>query len=183
MPPPHHKQLKRQEIPNQARFLTFSCYQRLPLFNNDKIKDSFVDHLESTRTRTQFKLFAWVIMPEHIHLLIWPDLPDYPASKVAWHLKRNFAKEIIARWKELDAPILSKIRIQDDKHRFWQPGGGYDRNIIDSHELPEKISYIHSNPVRRKLVTHPEDWNWSSAKWYAGDRDNQLPIDDIKPPN
>tara|TARA_R110000737_G_scaffold2923_13_gene9593 strand:+ start:93512 stop:93880 length:369 start_codon:yes stop_codon:yes gene_type:complete len=121
-------------------------------------------------------------MPEHIHILILPKLPDYPASKVAWYLKRNSAIKIIARWKELDAPILSKIRTPDSKHRFWQPGGGYDRNIISGPELNEKIHYIHNNPVRRGLAAHPEDWNWSSAKWYAGDRNDQLPIDDINRP-
>jgi REP-associated tyrosine transposase len=52
-----------------------------------------------------------------------------------------------------------------DPH-FWQPGGGYDRNIISGHELLEKVNYIHTNPVRRGLVKHVIDWPWSSARWY-----------------
>lgn len=52
--------------------------------------------------------------------------------------------------------------------RFWQAGGGYDRNVGDESTLRTMIDYIHQNPVRRGLVDRPEDWIWSSARWYAG---------------
>jgi len=79
----HRKRLKRIEHPNHIRFLTFSCYQRLPLFGNDAIKDAFVVHLDSSRARAGFRIHAWVVMPEHVHLLIWPNLPEYPVSRIA----------------------------------------------------------------------------------------------------
>jgi hypothetical protein len=53
------------------------------------------------------------------------------------------------------------------RHRFWQPGGGYDRNITSSEALRAVIDYIPANPVRRGLVARAEDWEWSSARWYA----------------
>ncbi len=179
----HRKRLRRIEHPNHIRFLTFSCFQRLPLFGNDEIKDEFVEHLDSCRARTGFMLHAWVVMPEHVHLLIWPNLPESPVSKIAWTLKRGFARAVIARWRELDARILVHLRLTNGRFRFWQHGGGYDRNIYSGDELEEKISYIHENPVRRGLVTDPTDWAWSSARWYAGDRDGQLHIDPVRRPD
>lgn len=138
--------------------------------------------LASARMRTRFKLHAWVVMPEHVHLRIWPELPDFPVSKIAWVLKRDSARFMIARWKASEARILEKIRASDGSLRFWQPGGGDDRNILATDELPEKIRYIHSNPVRRGLVDHPIEWAWSSARWYAGEHDGQHSIDEVRCP-
>jgi putative transposase len=59
--------------------------------------------------------------------------------------------------------------------RFWQRGGGYDRNICSVDELYEKINYMHKNPVRRGLVNHPGDWYWSSYRAFE-ERINE-PID------
>ncbi|USN99913.1 MAG: transposase [Phycisphaeraceae bacterium] len=173
----HRKRLKRIEHPNHVRFLTFSCYRRLPLFDNDSIKDAFVEHVGACRARTNFLLHAWVIMPEHVHMMIWPDLPEFPVPKVTWTLRRGFARTVIGRWRELGAPILDRLRSPDGRIRFWQPGGGYDRNIIGGDELDEKVGYIHENPVRRGLVSRPTDWAWSSARRYSGDREGQLHID------
>ena len=71
--------------------------------------------------------------------------------------------------------VASKGRL-----RFWQAGGGYDRNIRDEEEMLEKARYIHANPVRRGLVDSPADWKWSSARWYEGVRDGELVIDPAK---
>ena len=173
---PHRVRLER---PNQAQYLTFSCYGRLPLFNNDAIKDRFAEHLAAARLSLGFKLFAWVVMPEHAHLLMLPRLPEAPVPVVLQSLKEPFAREVIGRWRELDAPILDRITDKSGKSRFWLPGGGYDRNILDGHELPEKINYIHLNPVRRGLVAKPEQWRWSSASWYTPQRTGLVPIDPI----
>ena len=175
--------MRRFENTNDARFLTFSCYQRLPLFSHDAIKDAFVDHIDQTRARTRFALLAWVVMPEHVHLLIWPSLPEYPVSRVLWWLKRDFARLVIECWRETDATLLARITAPDGKPHFWQRGGGYDRNIFGGNELNEKLEYIHTNPVRRGLAKRPEDWVWSSARWYAGQREGALRIDPVRRPD
>ena len=95
-------------------------------------------------------------------------------------LKGGFARLVIGRWKELDAPVLHRIRQPNGRFRFWQMGGGYDRNVRDEAELFEKIGYIHNNPVQRGLVGSPLDWRWSSARWYAGHRETSpIAIDAI----
>ena len=174
--------MKRVEQEDHARYLTFSCYRRLPLFGNDRIKDAFVEQLQLARGKAEFHLLAWVVMPEHVHLLIWPKLPEYPVSKVSWIIKRRFAQHVIKRWRELDASILIELEARDGQTRFWQRGGGYDRNIHSQEELNEKIQYIHENPVRRGLVERAEDWAWSSARWYDGQREGVLKIDELRRP-
>ena len=171
------KKLKHYDIENHVRFLTFSCFQRLPLFQNDAIKNAYMEHLDSVREGLEFRLCAWVIMPEHVHLLVKPNLPKTPISTVVWHLKRNFARRMIVRWRELDAPILPRLLDNQGRSHFWQHSAGFDRNIFSEHEFHEKIDYININPASRGLVEQPEQWKWSSARWYNGEREDTLRID------
>ncbi len=162
----NRRTLKRYELPNHVRYLTCSCYGRLPLFKSDRVKDAFVDRLSFVRRQTDFALYAWVVMPEHFHLLLTPDLPDFTVTAILHALKRPFSKDVLARWRELNAPILSRITDAQGRPHFWLGGGGYDRNITSREELYEKLNYIHNNPVRRGLVESVADWRWSSAAWY-----------------
>lgn len=162
------RSLHRHEARGQARYLTFSCYHRLPLFDNDRIKDAFADTLTQQQAALDIAIHAWVIMPEHIHLLVTPDPPRVTARRLLTAIKSPFSRRVLARWRELNAPVL--LRLSDTssgKTRFWQPGGGYDRNIYTREELIEKANYTHQNPARRGLVQRPEDWAWSSARFYA----------------
>ncbi len=177
--PEHRKRMRRREHPNQPRFLTFSCYRRLPLFNNDRIKDRFAEYIQAAHERFGFHLYAWVIMPEHVHLLLWPLLPSYPVEIFLRDTKRDFASEIIGRWRQLNARILSRLIAPDGTTRFWMRGGGFDDNVESQDELANIIEYIHRNPVKRGLVTVPEEWPWSSASWYAGDRTGIVRIDPL----
>ena len=64
---------------------------------------------------------------------------------------------------------------------FWQPGGGYDRNVDDINTLRAMIDYFHANAVRRGLVKRPEEWEWSSAGWYAGMQPVRIEMDRTLP--
>lgn len=77
-------------------------------------------------------------------------------------------KVIAARPQQLDDLLLTVREGKRVRHRFWQPGGGYDRNVTDLASLRLMIDYIHANPVKRGLVKRPEDWEWSSARWFTG---------------
>ena len=61
--------------------------------------------------------------------------------------------------------------------RFWQPGGGFDRNIFREKTVPAVVSYIHENPVRRGLAETSTQWAWSSAGFWVGSHDSQLKMD------
>lgn len=172
----YRKRFRRIES-GTARFITFSTYRRLPLFTHDAIKDLFATSLASARERDGFALYAWVVMPEHVHLLMQPR--QRSLSQTTATLKSSLARRVIARWHALDAPILLRLRDDQGRTRFRQRGGGFDRVVRDAEESHRELGYIHENPVTRELAATPTDWAWSSARWYRGDREGKVPIDDV----
>jgi len=95
-------------------------------------------------------------------------------------IKEPVARRAVAYLKAYAPEWLTKLRVREGKrirHRFWQPGGGYDRNVTSWSALRAMIDYIHANPVRRGLVSKPEEWEWSSARWYSGQRPVPIEMD------
>lgn len=167
--------MKRREVPGRVRFITFSCYHCLALLGNPLIRDVFVLALYAARAKFGFELFAWAVMPEHVHILLRPA-PGVGMAKILHTIKQSVAQTVIARWTKLGAPVLGTITTPDGV-QFWQPGGGFDRNVRNESELCREIRYIHRNPVERGLVEKPEDWAWSSAQWWMGIGDPLRPGD------
>lgn len=159
---PYRKRMKRREVPGDLRFITFSCEKRLPLLGNPNIRDLFADRLGAMRDLFACELFAWVVMPEHVHLILRPK--DGETEPALTHLKKSVARLVIDRWRDLQAPILKEIERPDGSPRFWQKGGGFDRNIRHDGEFTKEVRYIHRNPVERGLVECSRDWPWSSAR-------------------
>jgi len=168
-----------------AHELTFSCFRRLPLLSRDRTREWLVEAIDEARVRERFDLWAYVIMPEHVHILILPRDPDYEISRILWRIKRPVGRRAITYLRENAPSFLAKLRIKRDEGneetRFWQAGGGYDRNIIEPMTARRVIDYIHLNPVRRGFVEKPEEWVWSSARWYAGVRPVVLDVDPTLP--
>ncbi len=174
--PEYYKHLARFEDPKDIRFITFSCEQRLPLMGNPAIRDVFVDCLGRMRARYAVEVFAAVVMPEHAHLLVRPK--DGKLALPLRGLKTAVAKRVMMRWQELDAPILDRLRRTrvHEEHgdavstelRFWQKGGGFDRNVRSIVKFCETVQYIHRNPVERGLVSEPTDWKWSTLGSWMG---------------
>lgn len=159
--------VQRYDIPNQARFLTFSCFRRVPLFESPEARDAFVEHIELQRARVAFEMIAYVVMKEHVHMVVLPSGGEL--GPVMRGVKQGFARDTLARWREREAPVLERLLDSDGITRFWQRGGGYDRNVRDLDELREKVNYIHQNPVKSGFAERAEDWAWSSARDYLGD--------------
>ena len=117
-------------------------------------------------------LWAYVIMPEHVHVLLYPWQANYEMRLILVALKRSVsdaAKRHLERTG--NTQWLNRLRVQypsRDVFRFWQPGGGFDHNLFREKNVPSVIEYIHDNPVRRGLVTNPTDWEWSSARFWDG---------------
>jgi putative transposase len=170
----------RYDVVGYARFLTFSCHDRRPLFSDDTSRHRFAYDLEATRRSHSVRLLAWVLMPEHAHLCVLPTTPG-EVREFLKHLKGAVARHVLAAWRETNDPRLQSCLQSDGGCAFWLPGGGYDRLVRNQDELREKIEYIHNNPVKRGLVDHATEWNWSSARWYAGDRAGPVTIDPLSP--
>jgi putative transposase len=177
---PHHKSLHRYETFLGLRFLTCSCYRRLPLFNDEWVRHEFVTSLVRTRDRHGFVLIAWVLMPEHFHLLLIPRLPESPVDAVLNMLKSTMSRRVLAQWRADDSPVIRGIAGGRGTLRFWQPGGGYDRNVRGDRPLRDLVTYIHEDPVRRGLVASSTKWPWSSARQCAGLTQDPPHIDDSR---
>jgi putative transposase len=174
------KRRVRYHEKGQPRVLTFSCYHRYQFLSRDRTRAWFCEALQQGRIKYGFQLWAYVIIPEHVHLLVYPG--DFPERMPQFlqAVKEPVARQAI-RYLHKNAPEwLAKITVQEGprvRHRFWQPGGGYDRNITSTEVLRAEIDYIHANPVRRGLAVTPEEWEWSSARWYAGQQPVRVEMD------
>ncbi|WP_406697381.1 REP-associated tyrosine transposase [Singulisphaera sp. Ch08] len=166
------KTARRENAPGHAHELTFSCYKRLPLLSRDRTCRWLVESIDAARHQAQFDLWAYVIMPEHAHVLIRPREADYDISEMLWKMKQPVGRKAIAFLKLNSRKWLEKLTVHradgSVSRQFWQTGGGYDRNIIKTDTLMKVVDYFHQNPVRRGLVDRTEEWEWSSARWYAG---------------
>jgi putative transposase len=144
--------LERFHHSHQSHFITFSCYHRLPHLTCDKTRQAFITALERARTKYKFRVYGFVLMPEHVHLLVSEPEQGTIASAVQ-SLKKSSS--------------LLTTRIDVERATaLWQKRY-YDRNIRDYAEFMEKLQYLHRNPVKRGLVQRAEDWAWSSFRHYA----------------
>jgi putative transposase len=142
--------LKRYQFNGDLHFITFSCYRLHPYLATQSARNRFEESLERMRLRYRFRVIGYVVMPEHVHLLL-SEPESTPLSSALLALKLSVAK-------------LSS------QNPFWQ-ARYYDFNIYTSRKHVEKLRYIHRNPVNRGLVYEPIDWQWSSFRHYAtGDR-------------
>jgi REP-associated tyrosine transposase len=177
----HRKTRKRYNLAGHAHALTFSCFQRQAFLTKDRSRLWFTEAVDRARAKYEFHVWAYVIMPEHVHLLLWPVRPDYDVGDILNSIKLSVVKRALI-WVRRHAPHFF-CRMQDRQpngkvhYRFWQRGGGYDRNLIEPATAHRTIEYIHANPVRRGLCRRPEEWPWSSAGDYAGLRNGPLSLD------
>ncbi len=137
--------LTRHQNEDHDHFITFSCYDRRPYLRTAVSRDLFEQSLERIRKRYRFDILAYVIMPEHVHLLVTEPETE-PLSKALQALKLSVSK-------------------QSSQRPFWHDRY-YDFNVFTDRKQIEKIKYIHRNPVTRGLVERPEDWPHSSYLTY-----------------
>src|SRR5437762_1133567 len=183
MPSSHRKRVKSFNTPGDAHELTFSCFRRLPLLSKDRTRVWLIEALDQARRRLDFAVWAYVIMPEHVHVIVWPRRPSYEIRLIRTALKVPVQRAALAYLRQHAPAFLEELLDEQPNgevhYRFWQRGGGYDRNIHEMSTLHRMIEYIHNNPVRRGLVAKPTDWPWSSARYYAGMMDVHLRMDAI----
>jgi putative transposase len=174
------KRRHRYNDDRHPRELTFSCYRGFRFLERERTRTWFLEALAAARTKFRWDLWAYVIMPEHVHLLVYPPEPEADIRHFLRAIKEPVARSAIAFLRSQAPKWLDKITVHEGtrvRHRFWQPGGGYDRNVTDLSTLRYMIEYIHANPVRRGLAKQPEDWEWSSARWFCGIRPVKIEMD------
>ena len=154
-----------------VHFVTFSCYRRRTFLEPDRAKRIVIGHLGSRLTKHDGLCIGFVIMPDHVHALIWfPETRQLSPFMNKWKdqtsrvLKGLFRSEFGNYWAEVP-----------DSDPIWQPRY-YGFNIWSRRKAEEKLDYMHGNPVRAGLVEKAVDWKWSSARWYVEGKSVGLPI-------
>ena len=156
------RRLRRYYGGQHLHFITASCYRRRALLGSGPRRDVFLRILEEVRGRYGFVVVGYVVMPEHIHLLISePERGD--PSTVMQVLKQRVARRLLRRKRT--RPGQGELFGTAVDH-FWQRRF-YDFNVWSARKQSEKLRYMHRNPVTRGLVSAPELWAWSSFRWYA----------------
>ena len=154
-----HQHLKRYYGYGHLHFITFSCYRRLPLLAGAVERDRILEILEEVRRKYDFVIVGYVVMPEHVHLLM--NEPRERDPSIAMQVLKQRTSRAIAHREP----------------RFWQLRF-YDFNVWSSRKHIEKLKYIHRNPVTRRLVAAPEEWRWSSYRWYLLDESGAVTLND-----
>jgi putative transposase len=201
----HRKQIKHFHEPGDFHELTFSCHDRSPLLMHDEWRRLLCQAIDRAIAAHEFALVAFALMPEHVHLLVfprdqtakeltaqsrrqWPPIPSdvdssqlilKRISRLLADIKRPYSARIKRILVAERNPLLSHLTVTErpgkEVFRFWQEGPGYDRNLSSQKTVLAAIDYIHLNPVRRGLVASSVDCKWSSADWYASDGKEQDP--------
>jgi putative transposase len=149
---------------HHLHFITCSCYRRSPLFGSARSRDRFLAILEQTRQRYRFVVVGYVVMPEHIHLLVTEPEIGTP-STVMQVLKQRTARALLPKKKRSVSRQRDLFKDAEPRRAFWQ-ARFYDFNVRTTKKRVEKLRYIHRNPVKRGLVDSPEQWRWSSYRFY-----------------
>jgi len=174
-----HKRCRRYNLSGHAHGLTFSCFHRQQFLTNNWICRCLAESITGSREKHKFLIWGYVFMPEHVHLLIKPTMPEYSISRILQSIKQPVARRAIFHLGQSGSSDLKQMFVGEGGHikRFWQAGGGFDRNLTDRNSILNGIRYIHYNPVRRGLVQRGEKWYWSSAADWNGRQDGPIPVD------
>ena len=165
------KGLQRYYGANHLHFITFSCYHRQQLFTTARRRDCFATTLEEVRKKYDFLVVGYVVMPEHVHLLVGESEIADP-STVIKVLKQRVSRRLLGNRSGIPAqPGLS-----ERQSHFWQKRF-YDFNVFTKRKRIEKLKYMHRNPVKRGLVAAPEQWIWSSFNSYSTGTNYLVKID------
>jgi putative transposase len=174
----HRKRIQHFHDPGDCHELTFSTFHQKQLLTNDLWRKMLCTAIDRGIAGHKFRLIAFVLMPEHVHLLVYPTVlkenGDAPVDDLLYAIKRPFSFRIKQLLIQERSPLLAELTILErpgkTAFRFWQEGPGYDRNFSSEQAVIDAIDYIHNNPVSRGLAKKARDWKWSSARWYESDK-------------
>ena len=171
------------DLAGQVHFVTFSCYKRRQILVDESARTMLAESLDAARLRLRLELWAYVFMPDHVHLLLRPREGTYSMAAILRQIKGPFAKRLIEDWTADRRGRLRLLRAEGSsgaRFRVWERGGGFDRNLYSQERIRRAVEYIESNPVRKGMVADPLDWVWSSARARAGIADVPIRVDPIR---
>ena len=131
--PDHRKACERWDTPGSAHYLTCSCFDRKPFLSRDRTRQWLIDSIQYAQQKHNFHLWAYVIMPEHFHLIIWPREKNYRISRILESIKLPVTRKarhfVLTEAPEFAPQMTDRQPNGMTAIRFWLRGGGYDRNL------------------------------------------------------
>jgi putative transposase len=161
-------------------FCTITILDWTPVFIESRYIDPLMDSLSFCRRSKGLQLFAFVVMPNHMHLIaaaddlhaLMRDFKRFTSRTIHERLLADGRHTVLA-WLEQAA---QRARRQRGEFSFWEDGF-HPQAICTAAVFEQKLRYLHENPLRKGLVSAPDDWRYSSASWYAGRREDCLELD------
>ncbi len=153
----------------RAYYFTSVTHHRLPIFRTDKVKQILCSAFNEVREKHAILFLAYVIMPDHVHLLLHSDkemadalrlINGVAARRVIQYLKENGFDQSLFK-------LRGEIRERNHKHSVWQHHPD-SLEIFGEDTFRQKAEYIHQNPVRAGLTEDPLSYRFSSARQWAG---------------
>ena len=172
--------------PSHLYFITTKAVDHAKIFKRDVMKRLLIDTLDCFRLRKSLILHVFVIMPNHIHLIVRCP-PDNPVADLIRDYKKQTADRIIRHYQAEDnhkvLDILSSKAEKSDKQNYKVWEDGYNaKDIVSPKFLRQKTEYIHNNPCQPhwNLATDPTKYMWSSARFYLAGKPALIPVEDAK---
>ena len=154
-----------------AHFVTFSCYHRRRALDEDQPKRIVLGTLNVQLRRHEATCCGFVIMPEHVHIVVWFPEPKQ-LSRFMHDWKRESSRALKAWYRRHRPKYYAASKMTE---HFWQPKY-YPFEIYTQAKLHEKVVYMHKNPVERGLVERAVDYPWSSARYWLEGRSVGVPL-------
>lgn len=172
-----YKTVRHFHEPGDLHELTFSCYVRRPWFLNESRCAALSECIDAAFREQSFHLVAFVIMPEHVHLLVEPRKAKPDIGLLLARIKQPFSKWMKQELMQSNPSAIDELTVRErpgkNCFRFWQEGPGFDRNLYTPAAVLASLDYLHTNPVKRGLCERACDWKWSSARYYLSDPPRQ----------
>jgi putative transposase len=159
---------------SKAYFITCTVVKWMNVFDNNIYRDIIIDSLIYCQQNKGLNIFAYVIMSNHIHLLVSSNNDNL--SQIICDFKKYTSKKIVEQiLKEsdnLEDAILNVFKREASKHtrndtfQFWIQNN-HPIEVYSNKFIKQKVDYIHNNPVKAGLVEKPEDYLFSSARNYT----------------
>jgi putative transposase len=172
--------------PEHLYFVTTKAIDYVHAFQRDVVQRLLLDTLDCMRAQKRMRLFSFVIMPNHIHVVAQCSAQD-PVSDVLRDYKRQTADRLIRQLKAernhkaLDFFAAKVERPTKQQYKIWEDDYNA-KDVVSAEFLQQKMAYIHNNPCQShwNLSATPEDYLWSSARFYLTDEPCIIPIDDAR---
>jgi len=165
--------------PEGAYFVSFAVVEWLDVFTRNQYKDIVLDSIRFSQQEKGMEVYAWCIMTNHVHL-VFRSIDSYKPELLIGDLKRFTSNQIVKAiidnpresrkdWLLEQFQKAASKSSNVKKYQFWR----HDNKPIElwsNKVIFEKINYINNNPVEGGLVYHPEDYVYSSARDYGGEK-------------